>query len=271
MNRQGVRNLEQWQLVASAWVAHEQEGISTQLPLCGRCPVCQREVTFDGDPAAGDIRERLHCMKCGATARQRSIAAVLLQALPKPAQAQVFVTEQASGFYRTLRHCVGRLRGGEYGLSLTRQLRLQLWMWRNAIYERLRLRDITRLGFSNACMDAVVSLDVLEHVPNTGAALREVARVLKPGGVLVFSVPFYHDAAHSRQIAWFQTDGRLAFEGAPEYHSDPVEGDVLCFHHFGWDLLDKLRDAGFSDAQALRVHDRNAGLPQGQWVFLATR
>lgn len=196
---------------------------------------------------------------------------VLQRSLTAPSQAQVFITEQASGFYRRLRHGVGRLHGGEYGLAPTRRLRLQAWMWRNAIFERLRLRDITCLDFADASLDAVVSLDVLEHVPDTAKALAEVVRVLKPGGVLVFSVPFYHDAANSIQVAWFQANGELAFNGPPEYHGDPASGDVLCFHHFGWDLLTKLREAGFADAQALRVHDRNAGLPQGQWVVLATR
>lgn len=37
--------------------------------------------------------------------------------------------------------------------------------------------------------DGVLLLDVLEHVPNERAVLTEIARVLRPGGVLVLSVP----------------------------------------------------------------------------------
>jgi SAM-dependent methyltransferase len=37
--------------------------------------------------------------------------------------------------------------------------------------------------------DGVVLLDVLEHVPDDGAVVREVARLLRPGGRLVLSVP----------------------------------------------------------------------------------
>lgn len=40
-------------------------------------------------------------------------------------------------------------------------------------------------------VDAVVMLDVLEHVKNDAAGLAEVRRVLRPGGVAVIAVPAY--------------------------------------------------------------------------------
>jgi nitroreductase/SAM-dependent methyltransferase len=45
-----------------------------------------------------------------------------------------------------------------------------------------------RLPFADASLDAVVGLQVLEHLPDPAAMLDEVARVLKPGGALVASV-----------------------------------------------------------------------------------
>jgi SAM-dependent methyltransferase len=41
----------------------------------------------------------------------------------------------------------------------------------------------------DASVDALTALDVLEHIENDGAAVREFARVLKPGGVAVVTVP----------------------------------------------------------------------------------
>lgn len=45
------------------------------------------------------------------------------------------------------------------------------------------------LPFDDNYFDLVISYEVLEHVQNEDLALREIQRVLKPGGEVVFSVP----------------------------------------------------------------------------------
>jgi ubiquinone/menaquinone biosynthesis C-methylase UbiE len=45
--------------------------------------------------------------------------------------------------------------------------------------------DATQLPYEDASIDGVVLTAVLGEIPNGGAALREIARVLKPGGRLV--------------------------------------------------------------------------------------
>ena len=46
------------------------------------------------------------------------------------------------------------------------------------------------LPFKDESFDAVISMDVLEHVTDPFLAARELARVLKPGGVLYIDLPF---------------------------------------------------------------------------------
>jgi SAM-dependent methyltransferase len=48
--------------------------------------------------------------------------------------------------------------------------------------------DATRVPFASGTFDIVTSFDMLQCVPDDGAALREIARVLAPGGHFVGSV-----------------------------------------------------------------------------------
>ena len=45
------------------------------------------------------------------------------------------------------------------------------------------------LPFGDACFDTVVSFQVLEHVPEPAQMVREISRVLKPGGCLILTAP----------------------------------------------------------------------------------
>jgi SAM-dependent methyltransferase len=60
------------------------------------------------------------------------------------------------------------------------------------------------LPFAEGSLDAVVSASVLEYVPDPGAVLAECARVLRPGGVLVCTVP---DMTHP--VRWLEWPLRL--------------------------------------------------------------
>jgi 2-polyprenyl-3-methyl-5-hydroxy-6-metoxy-1,4-benzoquinol methylase len=49
--------------------------------------------------------------------------------------------------------------------------------------------DITRLPFPDGDFDIVVCSEVIEHVVDPKQAIRELARVVKPGGILVITTP----------------------------------------------------------------------------------
>lgn len=216
-------------------------------------------------------RENLACRRCRCIGRERATAAVLLGALARPHDAVLYATEHASHFHIALRRHVRRLRGSEYLPSWRRRLRLSRWLWRNGVAGWVRHGDVTALPFREAALDGVVSQDVLEHVSDYRAGLREIARVLKPGAPFAFTVPFHDAQPGNVQIASFDAAGVLVHAGDPEYHGDPHSGGVLCFHHFGWALLDDLRAAGFADAVAHRVRDPALGLAHPHWVLYAIR
>jgi len=54
---------------------------------------------------------------------------------------------------------------------------------------RLLQADACDLPLADGSVDAVVSANLLEHIPDDGRALAEIARVLRPGGLAVLIVP----------------------------------------------------------------------------------
>lgn len=61
--------------------------------------------------------------------------------------------------------------------------------------------DAGRLALPDATFDLVVVLDVIEHLYDDASAVRELRRVLKPGGVLLVTVPAYKWLWSSHDVA----------------------------------------------------------------------
>ncbi|MDP9168984.1 MAG: class I SAM-dependent methyltransferase [Acidobacteriota bacterium] len=58
--------------------------------------------------------------------------------------------------------------------------------------------DITRTTFPDDCFDAVTCLSVIEHGVPPDAYLREMHRILKPGGLLITSTDYYPTPIETR-------------------------------------------------------------------------
>lgn len=255
----------QWQMAQQLPQACAMEGLS------GLCPLCAERRRFGrpADAASFDAREGLPCEVCGLSGRMRHALALLVDGLD-PAASRVYLTEQASPGFVWLQARFAKAQGSEYGLDTARRARLQRWFHDLGGQGDLRDADITAMADADASLDAIGCFDVLEHVPDYRRALAEFARVLVPGGRLIITVPFIETEQATRVLASLHADGRIEHHAPPEIHGDPVSGGVLCFYHFGWDLLEALREVGFREAEWVRSFAPEYGL-FGLWTLRALR
>lgn len=72
----------------------------------------------------------------------------------------------------------------------------------------LQQADASCLPFADASFEKIVCSEVLEHIENYPAVLREIHRVLKPNGIFAVSVP----RAWPEKICWWFSDA---------YHENP--------------------------------------------------
>ncbi len=89
----------------------------------------------------------------------------------------------------------------------------------------------------------------------------------------MWSVPFI-PSSKTNSIRAKLVDGQIQhIITPPEYHGDPLSSNgILCFQHFGWEMLDEMRLAGFRDAYAICYQSIPFGyLGCEQFMFFAVK
>ncbi len=206
-------------------------------------------------------RERLVCPSCGLNNRMRLTYHIVNEIVPDFQQLSVYITEQTTSFFQILKKINNKVVGSEF---LGEQVSLG-----GVNNSGIRNEDFTKLTFDNNQFDLIISLEVLEHIPNYKQALKESFRVLKPNGKILFTVPFNRNSKENIIRAKVNSDGSVTHLLPPEYHGDPVSGsnNCLCYYHFGWELLNDLKEAGYKNSYALLTYSKEYGYLGGDQIF----
>lgn len=224
--------------------------------LDGYCCICHDVVQFDiqrPDPWV-NLRESIVCPQCNMSGRMRLIVAAIRGA-GALAEQRFQILERVTPLYTFLKARYPGLQGCEFIDAA-----LASGSVREFYGMQVEHQDFLQLSYPDASIDLLVHGDVLEHVPDHERALAEAARVVKPGGQMIFTCPFF-DNRDEHFIRCRIVDGALKHFHPPAYHGNPLsEKGSLVFMDPGWPLLDDILKAGFSSAEIGLCYDPSQGI-----------
>lgn len=183
------------------------------------CPVCGR-ASRRFRPFGISRRKAAQCLHCGALERHRLVwlylhtMTDLFDGLPK----SVLHIAPESCFVARFKE----LLGDGY---LTADLNSRRAMVR---------MDITDIRYADRAFDVIYCSHVLEHVLDDRRAMRELFRVLKPGGWAIILVPI-HDGPTFEDSSIVVPKERLKAFGQADH-----------VRRYGADYVERLREAGFT-------------------------
>lgn len=145
------------------------------------CPVCH--TWSDGFVSGPGGRPQARCPRCQSLERHRFLGLLLESMAPTISSARGLLDVAPSGHMTAL---LKRLAPQGYV-----RIDLDPAADRRAVDVQASL---TELPFAAESFDLVICYHVLEHVPDDSAAMHELARVVRPGGIAIVQVPWRANA-----------------------------------------------------------------------------
>jgi SAM-dependent methyltransferase len=212
----------------------------------GKCNICGKYTIFLclHDPDAA--RETMRCLFCGSFSRKRHVASIILKyiaaggdkyfsSIKKMAKIDSF------SIYNTERNIWGKyfLKNSHYISSIF----TEKYPIGTEIEKKIFCQNLEMLTFDDNSFDIVITEDVFEHIRNYKKGFCEIHRVLKTGGIHVFTIPFlFNQETIIRVDTSTSQDIHIL---PPEYHGDNIRGKIIAYRTFGIDLFHVLSSIGF--------------------------
>lgn len=213
-----------------------------------RCNVCDRRSLFLCDePSDRYIRK---CVFCRSTPKYRALVQAIDHYTGKSLnqhikeRVRIYELTTTSSIYRRYigyanYTCSGHFSNKPFGIEL-----------RPHVYNQ----DCQRLTFSDSSFDMVLSSETMEHIRKPWEGFREIRRILKPGGLHVFTIPYRECILTTRRV---DTSHKEDVHLLPKvYHQDPYQQEgSLVYTDYGRDLVDILNQFGFSTS-LLEIYEK---------------
>ena len=213
----------------------------------GTCTICERATTF---VRRDDwLRDGYLCIRCHSIPRFRAVIHVLQTVFPDFRQKAIHESSPSGPASAKLRAECALYSASQFFPDIPR----------GESRDEIRCENLEALTFPDATFDLFVTQDVLEHVMNPAAAFAEIARVLKPGGAHVFTVPYYGE--RMTFVRAMARGNEIVYLAEKDYHKNPIDdAGSLVVTEWGKDLpAFILAHSGLSTTSHL-VRDPDLGL-----------
>lgn len=197
-----------------SWYQDRRQYSRKQLPR--ECPICGFEGIFvnAGRPPRWGVR----CPQCESRERHRLVYLYYQQAGIEPGKGLKILHFAPEMFFRNI-------MAGDSGYT-TADIAMK------GVDRKENMQELT---FEDESFDVVIAHHVLEHIPDDAKAMRELHRVLKPGGKAILSVPQNWSRQETFDDPQFNTEAeRTAAYGTRDHR-----------RYYGADFADKVRQVGF--------------------------
>lgn len=136
------------------------------------------------------------------------------------------------------------------------------WPLGKTIMEKATNQNLEELTFKDNTFDIFITQDVMEHVVRPTQAFSEIARVLKQGGVYIFTTPLYRFVKTQARI---KVDGADVIETLPAiYHGNPIDAKgSLVTYDWGYDIADIIKVSCGMETEIIEFKNSKGNHRQG--------
>ncbi|MDX2479779.1 MAG: class I SAM-dependent methyltransferase [Desulfuromusa sp.] len=214
----------------------------------GYCLICEGQTVFI--ETADWLRDNYICVRCNSIPRHRALIKIVHEKFPSFLSMKIHESSPSGAASAKLKKkCLDYTPTYFYP-------DLEPGKYRNGF----RSENLEKMTFADNSFDLMITQDVMEHVMNPAPAFAEIARIIKPGGAHVFTVPVFK--GKKTLVRAYEKNGQVYYPEEKDFHGNPIDREKgsLVTREWGDDLIDFIKKSCGLKTEVYSFDDRKFGL-----------
>jgi hypothetical protein len=222
------------------------------LKVDGFCQICNASARFRSDSSW--LRDFFLCEGCGSIPRERALMAAIEMFYPEWRMLAIHESSPVErGASPRLKSECSAYTASFYDPAVP--------LGTTHPQHGYRCENLEHLTFPDAAFDLVLTQDVFEHIFHPDRAIREIERVLRPGGAYIMTVPIVMKSRESQRRAGIDERGNAVYLKDAEYHGNPIDASgALVTVDWGYDILSYLNYHSNLECIMIHIDDLSRGI-----------